>query len=274
MTLKVVNLPEGTKSVEITAIANHSKQHWVDSMQDLPDFPTMPESSKQELAQYVRDVDVYLTPIDLSESRYIVVDPDEMDKPNLIEFKINDEEVAVVQVNMPSLPSAPVPENETGERFKSLTEQGIRELIEHNPVAYAQFQKTEKNVVTLPAELIKNLEVARAETNDVWSFLEGGINLNDYNAALEHFEDEATAINTLGNWYLGHVEFKAEEEPKFRVVVIFNDRSHYVSIHEVDEIYFTNDENASRSKFTEAAADELVAGLSKLFAKKVPVNES
>lgn len=84
----------------------------------------------------------------------------------------------------------------------------------------------------------------------------------------------------LANWYLGHVEFVAKKEPKFKVLVelhegdlwVTKNRTNDIDDEEISFSLFDNDHDTrGRYKFTEEEADELVAGLTALTARKVKV---
>lgn len=118
----------------------------------------------------------------------------------------------------------------------------------------------EKRVIELPADNIRLIEQIKnkSEVKDVIDFI-------------NEFPYEDMNWDILVDWYLGHVKFVAKKDKMFVVEVMINKSQAYIR-SENDEIveFYVHQEDAT--KFTEAEADELVAGLTTLKAVKVPVD--
>ncbi|MBU5285562.1 hypothetical protein KQH86_05585 [Weissella confusa] len=141
----------------------------------------------------------------------------------------------------------------------------------------AEYAKAEKRVIELPADVIAELKNIKEDNGD--DNLQGFMNdVNDN-------DNLWTGVDTLnysgmptdallGEWWLEHVDFVPKKEPRFIINV---DSPTGIGRAEKDDngnvrIEYYEFDVATRS-FTEAEADELVAGLTALNARKVKVEE-
>lgn len=138
----------------------------------------------------------------------------------------------------------------------------------------------EKCVIELPAELLSDFKdmLSAGSDNDhdyhVGKFLKSAIHLvNDWQVGHEKvlFNE-----NDLADWYLGHVEFVEKKEPKFYVRVDVDGEEQSVAMWQNSDgesgiafdVFMRNE-----PAYTETDADNLVAGLTALNARKVKVEE-
>ena len=142
----------------------------------------------------------------------------------------------------------------------------------------AEKSTVEKRVIELPADLIAWLERMKSnlEIIDVYTLFNDVLddNSRSYVSYQLNFNSEAEALNTLAEWVLGHVEFVPKKEPRFIINV---DSPTGIGRAEKDDngnvrIEYYEFDVDTRS-FTEAEADELVAGLTALNARKVKVED-
>lgn len=143
----------------------------------------------------------------------------------------------------------------------------------------------EKRVIELPSSLIRTLSnIKESNTSRLMDFLNYLTYDQRYRLtkALRSQNIETPFDVELANWYLGHVEFVAKKEPKFKVLVelhegdlwVTKNRTNDIDDEEISFSLFDNDHDTrGRYKFTEEEADELVAGLTALTARKVKVAE-
>ncbi|WP_134659158.1 hypothetical protein [Weissella cibaria] len=138
----------------------------------------------------------------------------------------------------------------------------------------------DKRVIELPADVIDKLKMIKEDNGD--DNLQGF--MNDVNDDDELRED-VTAFNysvmptdaLLGEWWLEHVEFAPKKEPKFEVEVKIGTATKKALLSDANYVAFYSDPEHAPSGyqylFSDEQADELVAGLTALNARKVKVEE-
>lgn len=146
----------------------------------------------------------------------------------------------------------------------------------------AEDAPVEKRVIELPADVIAELKTIKEDNGD--DNLQ--VFMNDVNNDDELW-DRVEEINFsgmptdafLGEWWLEHVKFVPKKDPEFQVIADSVYKPYferYVIKSEEGKIGFshkTQSDDGFIRRFTEAEADELVAGLSALNARKVKVEE-
>lgn len=139
----------------------------------------------------------------------------------------------------------------------------------------AENAPVEKRVIELPADLITWLERMKSnlEIIDVYDFFNDVLadNSRSYVSYQLNFNSETAALNTLAEWLLGHVEFVPKKEPKFYVIIPHFDREVRYALPDTEYVDFATKNRAG--KFTKEEADELVAGLTALNARKAKVED-
>ncbi|MBJ7682275.1 hypothetical protein [Weissella confusa] len=160
---------------------------------------------------------------------------------------------------------------------KELLRIPVENLQEYNAPTVVGNATVEKRVIELPADVIAELKNIKEDNGD--DNLQGFMNdVNDN-------DNLWTGVDTLnysgmptdallGEWWLEHVDFVPKKEPRFIINV---DSPTGIGRAEKDDngnvrIEYYEFDVATRS-FTEAEADELVAGLTALNARKVKVEE-
>lgn len=149
------------------------------------------------------------------------------------------------------------------------TQEGYVSSLPDAPTV-AENATLEKRVIELPADVIEGIKSAKQTFNLITGFIEEveeiGLDLKLPALSTEGRE------NMLADWYLGHVEFVPKKEPQFYVEVDRGNDFRYVSFTTNDMVYpvlFTY----NKRLMGETEADELVAGLTALNARKVKVEE-
>lgn len=132
-----------------------------------------------------------------------------------------------------------------------------------------------KRVIELPADSIAWLERMKSnlETVDVYDLFHVLTDTSgSYVSYQLNFNSETAALNTVAEWVLGHVEFVPKNEPRFVVEV---DRHEYIYASFIGSAIGkkTVDFWKIPQEVTEEEADELVAGLTALNARKVKAEE-
>lgn len=143
--------------------------------------------------------------------------------------------------------------------------------------AVAENTTVEKRVIELPDYVIVELETIKEDNGN--DNLQGFMNdVNDDDEiwqSVEEFNRSGMPTDALlGEWWLGHVEFVKKPDPKFIVAVDSPTEFGRVEKEEngnvtVSYYHF----NVKTQMFTEPEADELVAGLTALNARKVKVED-
>ena len=150
--------------------------------------------------------------------------------------------------------------------------QNLQEYIAPNVAEYAP---VEKRVIELPADSIAWLERMKSnlEIIDVYELFDNVLddNSGSYVSYQLNFNSETDALNTLAEWLLGHVEFVPEKEQKFYVIIPHFDRGVRYALPDREYVDFATKNRAG--KFTKEEADELVAGLTALNARKAKVED-
>lgn len=120
----------------------------------------------------------------------------------------------------------------------------------------------DKCVIVLPEEFTKRIHRVKNNTMSVYEFL----------VEVENELPDVTNVgwNTLANWYLGHVDFVPKKEPEFVVEV---DHHEYIYASFIGSAIGKKTVEFWKipQEVTEEEADELVAGLTALNARKVKV---
>lgn len=139
----------------------------------------------------------------------------------------------------------------------------------------------EKRVIELPADEIKLL-VEHKRGRSIFGFLHYLINETGDPSLITELTDELETAyisitqDVLAEWYLGHVEFVPKKEPKFYVRVDVDGEEQSVAMWQNSDgesgiafdVFMRNE-----PAYTETDADNLVAGLIALNARKVKVEE-
>lgn len=144
----------------------------------------------------------------------------------------------------------------------------------------AEDASAEKRVIELPDDLIVWLERLKSnlETIDVYDLFNNVLadNSRSYVSYQLNFNSEAAALNTLAEWLLGHVEFVPKKEQMFYIMTDFGTLDALGEKGETPNSFETLNflkHHGHYYEFTESKADELVAGLTALNARKVKVDE-
>ncbi|UOX37595.1 hypothetical protein [Weissella cibaria] len=135
----------------------------------------------------------------------------------------------------------------------------------------------EKRVIELPADVIAELKTIKEDNGDdnLQGFMNDVNNDDELWPDVEGFNRSGMPTDALlGEWWLEHVEFVPKKGPRFIINV---DSPTGIGRAEKDDNgnvrieYYEFD--VATQPFTEAEADELVAGLTALNARKVKVEE-
>ncbi|RHE74198.1 hypothetical protein DW718_02945 [Weissella cibaria] len=159
---------------------------------------------------------------------------------------------------------------------KELLRIPVENLQEYIAPTVAENAPVEKRVIELPADSIAWLERMKSnlETVDVYDLFNNVLTdtSGSYVSYQLNFNSETAALNTVAEWVLGHVEFVPKNEPRFVVEV---DRHEYIYASFIGSAIGkkTVDFWKIPQEVTEEEADELVAGLTALNARKVEVDE-
>ena len=163
---------------------------------------------------------------------------------------------------------------------KELLRIPVENLQEYSAPTVAENATVEKRVIELPADVIDKLKMIKEDNGD--DNLQGF--MNDVNDDDELWEDVAefnySVMPTdalLGEWWLEHVEFAPKKEPKFEVEVKIGTATKKALLSDANYVAFYSDPEHAPSGyqylFSDEQADELVAGLTALNARKVKVEE-
>lgn len=166
------------------------------------------------------------------------------------------------------------------------TQEGYVSSLPDAPTV-AENATVEKRVIELPAdviELLENVKEIGTPKYFISSIVErriDGVNIQDL---LGDFVDLSkpdennwsNAQRLLMDWYLGHVEFVPKKEPKFYVRVDVDGEEQSVAMWQNSDgesgiafdVFMRNEPD-----YTETDADNLVAGLTALNARKVKVDD-
>lgn len=135
----------------------------------------------------------------------------------------------------------------------------------------------EKRVIELPADLLEKLTVEKENASGLLGFFDMDGHSAEIMNWLSEFlpePDNSEPENIAADWYLDHVEFVEKKQPKFIINV---DSPTGIGRAEKDDngniIIEYHEFDVATRLFTEAEADELVAGLTALNARKVKVEE-
>ena len=130
----------------------------------------------------------------------------------------------------------------------------------------------EKRVIELPVNDIDSLENAKIDATDVSDFIDMlfGTEYEEPRFPLSTMIE----VNIIADWYLHPklVEFVPKKEPKFYVEVDRGNDFRYVSFT-TNEMVYPVSFTYNKRLMGEIEADELVAGLTALNARKVKVDE-
>lgn len=139
----------------------------------------------------------------------------------------------------------------------------------------AENATVEKRVIELPADMIRELNVYKNSREFISVFLfikhmDGA--LRNHIVTVLPEKDKKDWVDIVSSWYLDHVEFVPKKEPMFVVEV---DRHEYIYASFIGSAIGkkTVDFWKIPQEVTEEEADELVAGLTALNARKVKVDE-
>lgn len=143
----------------------------------------------------------------------------------------------------------------------------------------AENATVEKRVIELPADVIEGVQNAKTYWENVAGFVlnvpsivfpEIRKSIGEPHASYDKVAD------ILGSWYFGNIEFVAKKEPKFYVRVDVDGEEQSVAMWQNSDgesgiafdVFMRNE-----PAYTETDADNLVAGLIALNARKVKVEE-
>ena len=143
----------------------------------------------------------------------------------------------------------------------------------------AEDAPVEKRVIELPADVIAELKTIKEDNGD--DNLQGFMNdVNDDDELWQDVEEvNFSGIPTdalLGEWWLEHVEFVPKKEQMFYIMTDFGTLDALGENGETPNSFETLNflkHHGHYYEFTESKADELVAGLTALSARKVKVEE-
>lgn len=160
---------------------------------------------------------------------------------------------------------------------KELLRIPVENLQEYNAPTVVGNATVEKRVIELPDYVIVELETIKEDNGN--DNLQGFMNdVNDDDEiwqSVEQFNSSGMPTDALlGEWWLGHIEFVKKPDQKFIVAVDSPTEFGRVEKEEngnvtVSYYHF----NVKTQMFTEPEADELVAGLTALNARKVEVED-
>lgn len=160
---------------------------------------------------------------------------------------------------------------------KELLRIPVENLQEYSAPTVAENATVEKPVIELPAQVIHVLKHMKTVSADSVDF---AMALDTYKGKTELFRVEQSVhkiSDMYVSWYLGHVEFVAKKEPKFIVEVKIGTATKKALLSDANYVAFYSDPEHAPSGyqylFSDEQADELVAGLTALNARKVKVEE-
>lgn len=163
---------------------------------------------------------------------------------------------------------------------KELLRIPVENLQEYNAPTVAEDAPVEKRVIELPDDVIGGVQNAKYYWKNVAGFVlnvpsivfpEIRKSIGEPHASYDKVAD------ILGSWYFGNIEFVAKKEPKFEVVVKIGTVTKKTLLSDANYVVFYSDPEHAPSGyqylFSDEQADELVAGLTALNARKVKVEE-
>ncbi|MFL4498877.1 hypothetical protein [Weissella sp. MSCH1] len=137
----------------------------------------------------------------------------------------------------------------------------------------------EKRVIELPADVIEGIQNAKTYWENVAGFVLNAPSIVFTEIRKSIGEPHASydkVADILGSWYFGNIEFVEKKEPKFYVRVDVDGEEQSVAMWQNSDgesgiafdVFMRNE-----PAYTETDADNLVAGLTALNARKVKVEE-
>ena len=174
-----------------------------------------------------------------------------------------------------------VPDNATNVDFKYVKATALSDyMVGHQTLSvYKMPDAPENPVIELPADVIEGIQNAKTYWENVAGFVLNAPSIVFPEIRKSIGEPHASydkVADILGSWYFGNNEFVPKKEPKFYVRVDVDGEEQSVAMWQNSDgesgiafdVFMRNE-----PAYTETDADNLVAGLIALNARKVKVEE-